>query len=112
MRTLIIQQYAKAFKLCDAIATPTSPFDAFEIGSIHDPLQMYLEDIYTISINLAGLPAISVPNGLSQNGKPLGLQLIGPQKNDASVLSIAHAFETLSKGFDLIPDFALKGGAL
>jgi aspartyl-tRNA(Asn)/glutamyl-tRNA(Gln) amidotransferase subunit A len=103
VRTLIIQSYNEAFKHCDVIATPTSPFDAFEIGSIHDPLQMYLEDIYTISINLAGLPAISVPNGLSPKGKPLGLQLIGPQMKDGTVLSIAHAFETVSKGFDLIP---------
>lgn len=103
VRTLIIRQYNEAFKNCDMIATPTSPFDAFEVGSIHDPLQMYLQDIYTISINLAGLPAISVPNGLSEKGKPLGLQLIGPQKSDAKVLSFAHAFETLSKGYELIP---------
>lgn len=103
VRTLIIRQYTQAFKNCDMIATPTSPFDAFEVGSIHDPLQMYLQDIYTISINLAGLPAISVPNGLSEKGKPLGLQLIGPQRSDAKVLSFAHAFETLSKGYELIP---------
>ncbi len=103
VRTLIIEQYNQAFKTCDMIATPTSPFDAFEMGSIHDPLQMYLQDIYTIAINLAGLPAISVPNGLSENGKPLGLQLIGPQRGDGKVLSFAHAFETLSKGYDLIP---------
>lgn len=101
VRTLIIQKYKEAFQKCDIIATPTSPFEAFEVGSIHDPIQMYLEDIYTISINLAGLPAISVPNGLSPNKKPLGLQLIGPQKSDGTVLSFAHAFETLSK--ELIP---------
>lgn len=103
VRTLIIEQYKKAFQQCTLIATPTSPFDAFEIGSIHEPLQMYLEDIYTISINLAGLPAISIPNGLSANGKPLGLQLIGPQQGDSDVLSIAHAFETIAKGYELIP---------
>ncbi len=106
VRTLIINAYNEAFKTCDLIATPTSPFDAFEIGSIHDPLQMYLEDIYTISINLAGLPAISVPNGLSSKGKPLGLQLIGAQKHDAEVLSLAHAFESVAKGHELIPPYA------
>lgn len=106
VRTLIINAYQAAFKTCDVIATPTSPFDAFEIGSIHDPLQMYLEDIYTIGINLAGLPAVSVPNGLSTKGKPLGLQLIGSQKHDSEVLSIAHAFETIAKGDQLIPPYA------
>lgn len=103
VRTKIIQSYQKAFGACDVIATPTSPFDAFEIGSIKDPLQMYLEDIYTIPINLAGLPAISLPAGLSQRGKPLGLQLIGPQNGDKAVISIAHAFETVAKGNQLIP---------
>jgi aspartyl-tRNA(Asn)/glutamyl-tRNA(Gln) amidotransferase subunit A len=106
VRTLIIEKYKEAFKSCDFIATPTSPFDAFEIGSIHDPLQMYLEDIYTIGINLAGLPAVSLPNGLSKQGKPLGMQLIGPQKQDALVLGSAHAFETLSEGHLLVPPFA------
>lgn len=96
MRTLILQHYARAFTQCDLIATPASPFDAFEIGSIHDPLQMYLQDIYTIAINLAGLPAIAVPHALSARGRPLGLQLIGPQKADAQVLSAAHAFETIT----------------
>lgn len=108
MRTLIIERYHRAFEKCDLIATPTSPFDAFARGSIHDPLQMYLEDIYTIPINLAGLPAISLPTELSENGKPLGLQLIGPQKRDLDVLSVAHAFETLSKGPSFIPNFARR----
>lgn len=109
VRRLIIESYNRAFENCDIIATPTSPFDAFEIGSIKDPIQMYLEDIYTIAINLAGLPAISVPNGLSPNGKPLGLQLIGPQMKDGAVLSIAHAFETISRGYELIPSIVTKG---
>lgn len=110
VRTLIIDSYNKAFQKCNVIATPTSPFAAFEIGSIKDPLQMYLEDIYTIAINLAGLPAVSIPNGFSKEGKPLGLQLIGAQKNDADILSFAHAFETLSPGS--IPPFASKGVSL
>lgn len=105
VRTKIIQSYQKAFESCDIIATPTSPFDAFELGSKKDPLQMYLEDIYTIPINLAGVPAISLPIGLSARGKPLGLQLTGPQMSDKAVIGIAHALE----GDPLIPPFA--GGA-
>jgi aspartyl-tRNA(Asn)/glutamyl-tRNA(Gln) amidotransferase subunit A len=68
---------------------------------------MYLEDIYTIAVNLAGLPAISLPNGLSSHNKPLGMQLIGPQRGDAMVLSCAHAFETVSQGYKLIAPLAL-----
>jgi aspartyl-tRNA(Asn)/glutamyl-tRNA(Gln) amidotransferase subunit A len=105
VRTLIIEKYHEAFQKCDFIATPTSPFDAFAMGSIQDPLQMYLEDIYTIAINLAGLPAVSVPNGLSVNGRPLGIQLIGPQRKDREILSYAHAFETQAKGYELVPPF-------
>lgn len=110
VRTKIIQSYQKAFQTCAIIATPTSPFDAFELGSKKDPLQMYLEDIYTIPINLAGLPAVSLPSGLSQKGMPLGLQLIGPQMSDTAVIAMAHAFETVAKGDQLIPSYA--GGAL
>lgn len=93
IRTLLIRSYQEAFKECDLVASPVSPFAAFEIGSIKDPLQMYLEDIYTIGINLAGLPAISVPAGFSSDGKPMGLQLIGPQKEDVRVLQASKAFE-------------------
>jgi aspartyl-tRNA(Asn)/glutamyl-tRNA(Gln) amidotransferase subunit A len=107
VRTKIIQSYQKAFQGCDIIATPTSPFDAFEFGSKGDPLQMYLEDIYTIPINLAGLPAVSLPSGLSEKKKPLGLQLVGPQGGDKAVLSIAHAFEIVAKGDQLIPSFGV-----
>lgn len=105
VRTLILNQYKEAFKQCDLIATPVSPFVAFEIGSIKDPLQMYLEDIYTIGINLAGLPAVSIPNGFSQDGKPTGLQLIGPQKSDRNVLAAANALEKSLPFNQMIPDF-------
>jgi aspartyl-tRNA(Asn)/glutamyl-tRNA(Gln) amidotransferase subunit A len=104
VRTLMIQSYKKAFQQCDLVATPVSPFAAFEIGSIKDPLQMYLEDIYTISINLAGLPAVSVPSGFTQDGKPVGLQLIGPQKHDMRVLYAADAFENAGNYFSAIPE--------
>lgn len=93
VRTLIIQKYQEAFSKCDLIATPVSPFTAFEIGAIKDPLQMYLEDIYTIGANLAGLPAISIPQGAAKDGMPLGIQLLGPQKRDTLVIKAAHAFE-------------------
>lgn len=104
VRALIIQRYKEVFEQCDLVATPVSPFTAFEIGSIQDPLQMYLEDIYTIGINLAGLPAISVPQGFASDKKPIGLQLIGPQMQDGRVLKAAHAFEKAT-GYNLeIPE--------
>jgi aspartyl-tRNA(Asn)/glutamyl-tRNA(Gln) amidotransferase subunit A len=103
VRTLILRSYQAAFKQCDLIASPVSPFAAFEIGAIKDPLQMYLEDIYTIGINLAGLPAVSIPNCLTQDGKPLGLQLIGPQKHDRQVLHAAHFLEKMLPFRNAIP---------
>lgn len=104
VRTLIINRYKETFQQCDIVATPVSPFTAFEIGAIKDPLQMYLEDIYTIGINLAGLPAISIPEGFASDGKPLGLQLIGPQKHDARVLKVADAFEKANSSYTKIPE--------
>lgn len=104
VRTLIIERYKETFQQCDLIATPVSPFTAFEIGAIKDPLQMYLEDIYTIGINLAGLPAVSIPEGFASDGKPLGLQLIGPQKHDARVLIAANAFEKANSTYTAIPE--------
>jgi aspartyl-tRNA(Asn)/glutamyl-tRNA(Gln) amidotransferase subunit A len=104
VRTLMIQEYKKAFQECNLIAMPVSPFPAFEIGSITDPLQMYLADIYTISVNLAGLPAISLPNGFSVDGKPLGLQLIGPQTHDRQVMQAAYAFEQNTSFHTMMPE--------
>lgn len=93
VRTLIIQQFKKAFEKCQMVAMPMTPFPAFQIGAIQDPLQMYLQDIYTVCSNLAGIPAISIPSGFSKDNKPLGLQLLGPQLHDAQVLNYAYAFE-------------------
>lgn len=104
VRTLIIEAYKAAFSKCDFIATPVSPFAAFEIGSMKDPLQMYLEDIYAIGINLAGLPAISIPVGYSQDGKPMGFQLIGPQMSDTKVLVAANALEKVFPQHQDIPN--------
>ena len=106
VRTLIIQKYKEAFANCQLVATPVSPYPAFEIGAIKDPLQMYLADIYSISINLAGIPAISVPSGFSKEGKPVGLQLMGPQKQDARVLQAAYAFEQATDFHKALPEMA------
>ncbi|MEX1013050.1 MAG: Asp-tRNA(Asn)/Glu-tRNA(Gln) amidotransferase subunit GatA [Waddliaceae bacterium] len=93
VRTLIIEQFARDFKSCDLIAMPTTPDTAFPLGAIRDPLKMYLEDIYTIAANLAGLPAISIVNGFNGQGMPYGLQLLGPQAEDVRVMQGAYAFE-------------------
>jgi aspartyl-tRNA(Asn)/glutamyl-tRNA(Gln) amidotransferase subunit A len=103
VRTLILRSYREAFNQCDLILTPVSPFDAFEMGSIQDPVQMYLQDIYTVGVNLAGLPAVSLPNCLTKDGKPLGLQLIGPQKHDLEVLNVAHFLEKILPFRQAIP---------
>jgi aspartyl-tRNA(Asn)/glutamyl-tRNA(Gln) amidotransferase subunit A len=94
VRTLIEKDFAQAFKTCDAILTPTAPTTAFKIGEkIKDPLQMYLSDIDTISINLAGLPALSVPCGFDESGLPVGLQIIGRHFDETTILRVAHAYE-------------------
>ena len=98
VRTLIKQDFDKAFKDVDVIATPTSPTAAFKMGEkVQDPLQMYLSDIFTISINLAGLPAISIPCGFTSSsnnpGLPIGLQLIGKHFDEETILSAANAYE-------------------
>jgi aspartyl-tRNA(Asn)/glutamyl-tRNA(Gln) amidotransferase subunit A len=93
VRTRIIDQFSEGFNRCDVVALPTSPVPAFELGAVHDPLQMYLLDIYTVTANLAGLPAISVPSGFSKEGLPLGLQLMGPQRGDVQTVAIAGAYE-------------------
>jgi aspartyl-tRNA(Asn)/glutamyl-tRNA(Gln) amidotransferase subunit A len=94
VRTLIRRDFERAFERCEVIATPTSPTAAFRLGEkTDDPLQMYLSDIFTISVNLAGLPAISVPCGFTRTGLPIGLQLIAKPFNEALLLKVAHAFE-------------------
>jgi aspartyl-tRNA(Asn)/glutamyl-tRNA(Gln) amidotransferase subunit A len=93
VRTLIIRQYKKAFEKCQMILTPTSPFTAFEIGAMQDPIQMYLQDIYTVPINLAGLPSLSLPSGFCSRGRPFGLQFTGPFLHDAEVMRAGYHFE-------------------
>ena len=95
VRALVKRDYRTAFAKCDAILTPTSPTVAFKIGErSDDPLAMYLSDIYTVSANLAGVPAISVPCGLSRDGLPIGVQLVGSFWSEALLLNLAHAYET------------------
>ena len=95
VRTLIVRDFEEAFKLVDLIATPTTPTPAFRIGEkTSDPLQMYLNDIFTISVNLAGVPAISVPCGFNSDGLPIGLQLIGRHFDEVTTLRAAHAYES------------------
>ncbi len=93
VRTLLIQEYNKAFKNCDVIAMPTSPTSAFELGAIHDPVTMYLQDIFTISANMAGVPGLNVPAGFDKHQKPIGIQIQGPQFSDGRVMRFAHHFE-------------------
>ena len=94
VRTLIRQDFEAAFQDVDLIVTPVTPTPAFKFGAKgDDPLQMYLSDIFTISANLAGVPAISLPCGLSQDGLPIGLQLIGRPFEEETLLRAAHAYE-------------------
>ncbi len=94
VRTLIRRDYSTAFADVDAVAMPTSPTTAFRLGErVDDPLQMYLADVFTVSANLAGLPAISLPCGLDGDGLPIGLQFTGPAFEESRLLSIAAAYE-------------------
>ena len=97
VRRLIKQDFDRAFKEVDVIITPTSPTTAFKFGEkTQDPLSMYLADVYTVSVNLAGVPAISLPSG-EINGLPIGLQLIGKNFDDVKLLKIAKIIETIIK---------------
>ena len=94
VRTLIRRDFLDAFAHVDAILTPTSPTPAFRKGEKADPLAMYLNDIYTIGVNLAGLPGISVPCGFTRGGLPIGLQVIGQPFKEAELLAVAGAYES------------------
>ena len=94
VRDLIKNDFLEAFKRCDALITPTSPTPAFPIGEkVDDPLAMYLNDIYTVTANLAGVPGISVPCGLSSERLPIGFQLLGPYWSEPVLLKLAHGYE-------------------
>jgi aspartyl-tRNA(Asn)/glutamyl-tRNA(Gln) amidotransferase subunit A len=94
VRALVKKDYQIAFEKCDAILTPTSPSVAFKIGEkSDDPLAMYLSDIYTVSANLAGIPAISIPCGLSSEGLPIGTQLVGKHWSEDVLLNLGNIYE-------------------
>ncbi len=105
VRTLIKKDFENAFHNVDIIVTPTSPTAAFKIGEkTSDPLQMYLSDIFTISVNLAGVPAISVPCGFTKNNLPIGLQFIGKHFDEESLIKIAYAYEQATDWHKRKPD--------
>jgi aspartyl-tRNA(Asn)/glutamyl-tRNA(Gln) amidotransferase subunit A len=97
VRTLILRDYDQAFERVDVVAMPTSPTPAFKLGErVAEPLQMYLADVFTVSANLAGLPAVSVPCGFASSGAarlPVGLQLTGRRFDEATLLRVADAYE-------------------
>ena len=104
VRSMISQDFKKAFSKVDAIYGPSTPSTAFKIGDKNkDPLEMYLNDVFTVPVNLAGLPAISVPVGLDKENLPIGMQLIGNSFDEESILSIASCIEKSAK-FDLTPE--------
>lgn len=98
------QEFANAFRQCDVIITPTTPSKAFRIGeNIGDPLKMYYSDVCTVTVNIAGLPAVSVPCGKSADGLPLGMQLIGNKFAEQTILNAAYGYEQIVGGFQIIP---------
>lgn len=103
VRVKIIESFNVAFEKCAVIAIPVCPTAAFEKGTIQDPLQMYLQDIYTIGVNLARLPAISVPSGFSVQKRPFGLQLIGAKREDTLVCRMAYSYEKAAPFSQEIP---------
>jgi aspartyl-tRNA(Asn)/glutamyl-tRNA(Gln) amidotransferase subunit A len=103
VRTLIRQDFARVFQQVDALATPTSPVVAFSLGEKSaDPVQMYLLDVCTLPVNIAGLPAMSVPCGFSE-GLPVGMQLIGPHRSEETLLRIAYAYEQATEWHQMRP---------
>jgi aspartyl-tRNA(Asn)/glutamyl-tRNA(Gln) amidotransferase subunit A len=94
LRRLIADDFRQAFSKCDVIMGPTSPTTAFALGAkAADPVQMYLSDIYTIAVNLAGLPGMSIPCGFGANDMPVGLQIIGNYFDEARMLNVAHQYQ-------------------
>ena len=94
VRSLIRRDFVEAFKKCDSLVCPTMPSTAFKVGSlIEDPLEMYTQDILTCSVNLAGIPALSIPCGYDSNNLPIGFQIIGDYFDEKGILNIAYQLE-------------------
>jgi aspartyl-tRNA(Asn)/glutamyl-tRNA(Gln) amidotransferase subunit A len=105
VRSLIADDFRRAFRGVDAIVTPTSPTVAFPLGErITDPLQMYLSDVYTVSANLAGIAAVSIPAGRSSGGLPIGLQIMVDAFEEPALFRIAYAYEHGAGFPSTVPD--------
>ena len=104
LRRLIADDFTRAYERCDVIMGPTSPTTAFRLGAkTDDPVEMYLSDIYTISVNLAGLPGMSIPAGFDSKGLPVGLQLIGRYFDEARLLNVAHRYQQVTDWHRRVP---------
>ena len=109
VRKLIKNDFDEAYKKVDAILTPSTPSSAFKIGEkTNDPVSMYLNDIFTVPVNLAGLPGISIPAGHDAKGYPLGLQIIGKAFDEQNILNIAYAMEEKIDFKNNITDWWIK----
>jgi aspartyl-tRNA(Asn)/glutamyl-tRNA(Gln) amidotransferase subunit A len=104
VRTLVLRDFQRAFELVDVIVAPTTPSVAFTMGDRADPLQMYLNDVFTIPVNLAGLPGLSVLGGFTRSGLPIGLQLIGKAFDEATLLRTAKAYEGATRWGERKPE--------
>lgn len=108
VRRLILNDFENAYQQCDVILTPTAPSAAFAIGENEDdPIKMYLNDVFTVTANLAGIPGMSVPAGLDTQGLPLGLQILGKAWDEETVLKVGHVIEKAS-GFNALPASVIK----
>jgi len=106
VRTLVLRDFQRAFERVDVIVAPTTPGVAFKMGERADPLQMYLNDVFTIPVNLAGLPGLSMPAGFTQTGLPIGLQIIGKAFDEATLLRTAKAYEAATSWHARKPELA------
>jgi aspartyl-tRNA(Asn)/glutamyl-tRNA(Gln) amidotransferase subunit A len=106
VRTLVQRDFQKAFERVDVIVAPTTPSAAFKMGEKKDPLSMYLNDVFTIPVNLAGLPGLSVPAGFTKSGLPVGLQVIGKAFDEATLLRTAKAYEAATRWHERKPELA------
>ena len=104
IRRLIARDFTEAFKSCDVIVGPTAPSVAFDLGAKRDdPVQMYLDDLYTIPINLAGLPGMAIPCGFGDKGRPVGMQIVGNYFDEARMLALAHLFQKATDWHSRMP---------
>ena len=109
LRGTIVKAFDNAFTACDAILAPTVPMTAFEMGhAISDPIETYQTDICTVPINIAGLPAVSVPCGFNSNGMPIGMQLIGNRFDESKILNIAYQYQMAQPGCFKETDWGVK----